>query len=276
MSKVREQMRERAWNAILSAAFFSVESAVILALAIVLFGLGYAPFDWWKDAYWLVFGALAEALYLGVTVTDPKAAQRAVDRMLSERYSPGTIKNPIARERLKRALEYHRLIGETATKHSGVMRQSIEATASEISDWIQQIYLLAKRMDGFEENEIINRDRRMVPQDLKNLRRRLEVEKDPGVRTELQEAIQTKETQLTNLRSLENNVKRADIQLDHTLSALGTVYAQMQLIDSKDLDSARAQRLQEDIRDEVMSLQDTISAIDEVQSYQGYALGEKR
>jgi hypothetical protein len=46
----------------------------------------------------------------------------------------------------------------------------------------------------------------------------------------------------------------------------------MQLIDSKDVDSARTQRLQDEIRDQVLTLQDTISAIDEVQSYhQGYA-----
>lgn len=263
----KNDLRGRALNAILSAAFFSVESAVIIALSIALFGLGYAPFDWWQSWFWLVFGALAEVLYLAVSVTDPKAAQNAVDRMLTDRFSPGDIRNPIARDRLKRALEYRRLIGEAATRHSGVMRTSIEQTADEVTDWIEQIYLLARRMDSFEENKIIGRDRRMVPQDLQNLRRRLEVEQDAGVRAELEDAIQTKETQLANLRSLENNVKRADIQLDHTLSALGTVYTQMQLIDSKDLDSARAQRLQEEIRDEVTSLQDTISAIDEVQTY---------
>jgi hypothetical protein len=274
MSKTKEDMRERAWQAILGQAFFSVESAVIIALSIVLFGLGYTPFGWWQAGFWLIFGVVAELLYLGVTVTDPKAAQRAVDAMLTDRYSPGDIKNPVARERLKRALEYRRLIGEAASKHSGAMRRSLDATSSEINAWIEQIYVLAKRMDSFEENEVINRDRRMVPQDLKNLRRRLETEDAASVRTELEEAIQTKETQLANLRNLENNVKRADIQLDHTLSALGTVYAQMQLIDAKDMDSARTQRLQDDIRDEVMSLQDTISAIDEVQSYhQGYAAG---
>jgi hypothetical protein len=122
---------------------------------------------------------------------------------------------------------------------------------------------------------VINRDRRMVPYDLQNLRRRLEVEQAPSVRTELEEAIQTKETQLANLRNLENSVKRADIQLDHTLSALGTVYAQVQLIDTKgEVDSSRTQRLQSEIQDEVTSLQDIISAIDEVQSYQGYSAGE--
>jgi hypothetical protein len=268
-------MRDHAWQTVLGTAFFSVESAVIIALAIALFGLGYQPFGWWQAGYWLIFGLVAEALYLGVTVTDPKAAQRAVDAMLSERFDPGDIRNPLARERLKRALEYRRLIEDAAQRHTGAMRTSIRATASEINAWIEQIYSLARRMDAFEENEVINRDRRMVPYDLQNLRRRLEVEQAPTVRTELEEAIQTKETQLTNLRNLENSVKRADIQLDHTLSALGTVYAQVQLIDTKgEVDSSRTQRLQSEIQDEVTSLQDIISAIDEVQSYQGYSAGE--
>jgi hypothetical protein len=275
MSKMKEQMRDRAWQTILGTAFFSVESAVIIALSIVLFGLGYQPFGWWQAGYWLIFGLVAEALYLGVTVSDPKAAQRAVDAMLSERFDPDDIRNPLARERLKRALEYRRLIEDAAQRHTGAMRTSIRATASEINAWIEQIYSLARRMDAFEENEVINRDRRMVPYDLQNLRRRLESEQAPTVRTELEEAIQTKETQLTNLRNLENSVKRADIQLDHTLSALGTVYAQVQLIDTKgEVDSSRTQRLQSEIQDEVASLQDIISAIDEVQSYQGYSAGK--
>jgi len=270
MSKMREEMRGRAWKTILGTAFFSVESAVIIALSIALFGLGFQPFEWWRAGYWLIFGLLAEALYLGVTMTDPQAAQRAVDTMLTERFDPDDIRNPLARERLKRALEYRRLIEEAARRHTGAMRTSIEATASEINTWIEQIYTLAQRMDTFEENEVINRDRRMVPYDLQNLRRRLEREQSPSVRTELEDAIQIKEAQLANLRSLENSVKRADIQLDHTLSALGTVYAQVQLIDTKgEVDSSRTQRLQSEIQDEVASLQDMISAIDEVQSYQG-------
>lgn len=113
----------------------------------------------------------------------------------------------------------------------------------------------------------------MVPHDLKDLQRRLARETDPAVRAELEEAIQTKETQLANLRTLENNIKRADIQLDHTLSALGTVYAQVQLIDARDVDSARTRRLQDEIREEVLSLADTIAAIDEVQNYHKAAHG---
>lgn len=274
MTQPQDELRGRAWQAILSNAFFSVESAVIVALAIALFGLGFQPFDWWQSAYWLLFGLLAEAVYIGATISDPKANERAVDAMLSARYDPDDIKNPAARERLKRALEYRALITEAAYRHSGPLRSQILATGSEINAWIEQIYTLAQRLDEFEENAVISRDRRLVPQDLKNLRRRLEAEPSAEMRAELEEAIQTKETQLANLTSLENNIKRADIQLDHTLSALGTVYAQVQLIGSKDVDSARTRRLQEDIREEVASLQDTISAIDEVQHYHRAAAGE--
>lgn len=272
MSKARENMRESAFRAILSAAFFSVESAVIIALSIMLFGFGFQPFDWWQPWFWLVFGALAEALYMVAAVTDPDAAADAVDRMLTRRFDLDAIQNPQTRDRLKRALEYERLIREAAQRQGGSMRSHIQDTAGEIGDWVEQIYNLAQRMDQYDANPVVRRDRRMAPYDLRTLRSRLEDETDPAVRAELEEAIQAKEAQIANLRSLENNIKRADIQLDHTLSSLGTVYAQVQLIDTKQVDSARTKRLHEEIRDEILSLEDTISAIDEVQSYQRYSV----
>ncbi|MCD4686341.1 MAG: hypothetical protein K8S97_10430 [Anaerolineae bacterium] len=271
MSKNREQLRERAWRAIFSAAFFNVESAVIIALSILLFGLGYQPFGWWQNAYWLIFGVLAEALYLGVTITDPNMAQQAVSNMLSERFEPDDIKNADARERLKRALEYHRLILESARRHAGTMRTHIETTAHELEPWIAQIYRLARYMDEYQENAVIRMDRRMVELDLKNLERRKNTEDDPRVVEELEDALQAKRIQFANLQTLDSQIKRADIQLDQTLSALGTVYAQVQLLGSREIDGGRAERLQDAIKEEVTSLEDTLAALDEVQSYQGTA-----
>lgn len=59
-------------------------------------------------------------------------------------------------------------------------------------------------------------------------------------------------------------MQRAELQLESTLSALGTVYSQTLLVGAKDIDSSRAKRLREDIADQVVSLEDLLTSMDEV------------
>ena len=73
--------------------------------------------------------------------------------------------------------------------------------------------------------------------------------------------------QLMSLEASARTIKRAEIHLESTLSALGTVYAQMSLLGTKDTGSTRGQRLSIEIKDEIDKLQDTIDAMDEVQFY---------
>ena len=78
------------------------------------------------------------------------------------------------------------------------------------------------------------------------------------------------ETQLNTLRALETKIRRADVQLDNTVAALGTIFTQIQLLDAKEVDGRRANRLREEIRDEVSALKDTIEALDDVQAESTY------
>src|SRR5579859_4194822 len=267
----RDQLQQRALTAMLTDAFFTWPSAILIAFSIIaffLFPLSAIPF--WQNWFWLVFGVVAEAIYLVTTLTDPVASQQAVSRMLSERFDPRQIRNQSARQRMQKALEYKRSIDEFVNKQSGALKVSLSQTASDINDWIGLIFRLAKAIDTFEANSIIDRDRRAVPSELENLKRRLAVETDPGVQAELQEAIDIRQRLLDNLQSIANTVKRTDIQLDNTLAQLSTVYAQMQLIDTREVDSGRSQRLRSEIKDEIASLSDTISAMDDVYQYRGY------
>jgi len=91
---------------------------------------------------------------------------------------------------------------------------------------------------------------------------------DTAVRADLENQVQQLEKQLNSLEATVNSIKRAEIQLDSTLTSLGTVFAQMSLLGTKDVDSSRAQRLRLEIQDEVANLQDTIDAMDEVQAQQ--------
>jgi predicted RNase H-like nuclease (RuvC/YqgF family) len=136
----------------------------------------------------------------------------------------------------------------------------------DINDWIAHMYELGEHIDAFEANQLVERDLRMVPQQIEKTKQRIELERDANVKRDLENQLRQLEQQNTNLQATVNSVKRAEIQLDSTLSSLGTVYAQMSLLGTKEVDSSKAQRLRLEIQDEVASLQDTIDAMGEVQS----------
>jgi hypothetical protein len=268
--RASEDIQQRALGAMLTDAFFTWPSAVNIAFSLIMFFLVPHLFAFWQPWFWIVFGVVAEAIYLVATLTDPVASQAAVSRMLMERFDPNDIKNLSARQGLQKALEYKRLIDAFAARQTGALKVSLSQTANEINDWIELIYRLARSIDTFEANSVIDRDRRAVPTELENLKRRLAAETDPDVQAELREAIEIRQRLLDNLQSIANSVKRTTIKLDSTVAQLSTVYAQMQLLDTKALDSGRAQRLRTEIQDEIASLSDTLNAMDDVYSYKGY------
>lgn len=258
--------RQRALGAIVSNALFRWESAVTIALTAILFLFVKEPFPWWQDWFWLVGGAIAEIALVASALTDPQAAQEAVAREFENQYDLRQIRNPVSRQRVERALEYRRNMLTLVGRHSGAMRVQLQQTVDDVNDWIQHMYELALHVDSFESNELVERDRRAVPQQLEKARLRLSREQDPAVRADLENQVNQLEQQQANLEATANSIKRAEIQLESTLSSLGTIYAQMSLLGTKDVDSARAQRLRLEIQDEVSSLQDTIEAMDEVQA----------
>lgn len=265
-----EELRSRAQRDIIKRAitnaFWSWESAVIIALTILVTALNLQPFLWWQQWFWIVAGVIAELVLIGVSITDPKVQREAVEQLFRERINPGEIKNLRSRERLDKALEYRARMEELAQSQEGALRLNLRAAADEMDKGIQLMYTLGKRLDAYLGNELLQRDKQTVPKALQALETRLEHERDPRVREELAQAVETKRAQQAHLEQLENTMKRADIQIDNMLAAMGTLYAQMQLIDARDLDSGRAQRLRQDVADQVLEMQDTIDAMDEVYS----------
>lgn len=260
------EVKQRAFGAILSNALMRWESIVTIALTAILFLFVKEPFPGWQDWFWLVGGAIAEGALVLSALTDPEANSQAVAREFEGKFEIGKIKSSVSRQRLQSALEYRRNMMTLAKRHEGAMRSSMTQTVSDINDWIGHMYDLALHIDAFDDNELVERDRRRVPEQIRNTEKRLELERDPRVRQDLEQQLKQLQQQRDNLDATVNSVKRAEIQLESTLSSLGTIYAQMSLLGTKEVDSARAQRLRLEIQDEVASLQDTISAMDEVQS----------
>ncbi|HUT17729.1 MAG TPA: hypothetical protein VM366_01115 [Anaerolineae bacterium] len=264
-----EELRDRAARALLSYAVFRWESAITLALTLVLSILARDPFGgalpFWRWWFWILLGVAAEALIIVTSIYDPAVRERVVAAMFREKFDPSEIGTPAYRQKIAKALEYREQMEFLLQRtRDGALRTHLEATVNDVSDWISNMFTLARRLDHYSRTTILKQDKDVIPRELQALGDRMKAEADPAVRVQLQRSIQQKRAQLEQIERLDNTMERAALQLDDTLSAMGTVYAQVQLIDAKDIDSGRAQRLQQDIANQMQSLNDVQQAMDEV------------
>jgi hypothetical protein len=266
---LRDELRERAARALLSYAIFRWESAIIVALTLILSVLVPDPFGGtlplWRWWFWVALGLVAEALIVVTSIHDPAVREQVVATVFREKFNPNQIRTQAYRQKVAKALEYREQM-EFLLQHTrdGALRVHVEATVNDVSDWISNMFALARRLDHYSRTTILKQDKDVIPQELEALGERIKVERDPAVRAQLQRSIEQKRAQLEQIERLDNTMERAALQLDDTLSAMGTVYAQVQLIDAKNIDSGRAQRLQQDIADQIHSLNDVQQAMDEV------------
>lgn len=260
-----EELRRRAMWAMWSYAFFRWESAVVIALVILLTFFLPQPFPWWQPWYWIAGGVVAELALIYSSFTDPEVGARVVAEMLRETFNPRRLQNPANQARVEKAFQYRAQIeAAIRAQRDSLLRDHLRQTAQGIDAWITGIYSLAERLDRYQNDAIIAQDMKTVPQSIAALQARLRNEDDPAVRAQLEATIRDKQAQLESLRSLENLMERADSQLEGTLSALGTVYAQIQYVGAKDIDSGQAQRLRQEIADRVAALQDLVNSVDDV------------
>jgi hypothetical protein len=254
---------------LISFAVFRWESAITLALTLTLSVLAPDPFRGalpiWRWWFWIVLGVLAESLIVVTSIYDPAVRERIVAEMFREKFNPGEIVSPSYRERLERALDYREQMEFLLQRtRDGALRTHLAATVNDVSDWIGNMFSLARRLDHYSRSSILKQDKDAIPEQIKALSQRLDTETDERMIAQLRQTIDQKRAQFEQLEQLDNMMERAELQLDDTLSAMGTVYAQMQFIGAKDIDSGRAQRLRADIADQVHSLSDIAQTMDEV------------
>ncbi|MFC1463453.1 MAG: hypothetical protein ACFLMY_01265 [Candidatus Brachytrichaceae bacterium NZ_4S206] len=266
-----DDLRQRTRGKLIQNAIFSLPSALIIAAGIVLVGLGVPipvlgqpPFNL-PPVLWL---AGLVPLWLGVVganVASRQAGEQAVSQALREEFDLNRIRNPSLRMNVKQAIAYRERIDKAVERFTdSAMQHRMQDVANQVEEWVRNIYALASRLDAFQNDEIIKKDLNDVPESIKRLKQRALQERDESIRRELDETISRRQAQYNNLLKLETAMDRADLQLENTLTALGTVYSQMLLLDAKDVDSGKAQRLRESITEQVNSLHDVLASMEEV------------
>ncbi len=265
-------------KAILLYSFFKPSNAILISSIIVfsgclaflvlpflgVFGLGALAAAGFLGVATLV---LAELAFLYFNLKDEKLHAKAVADMfkLQVHFEPKKIKNRELNDKVDKALEYWSLIDDAVDEvPDGVLHDRLENTNNEVTHWLQAVYNLAERVDKFQQNKIVKRDLESVPTAIDNYKRKLVEEDNPEVSRQLEKTIADKERQLQTLHNLENNMDKANYQLDSTISSLGTIYSQLLLVGSKDESGSKLNRLQEEISEEVYRLEDLTHAMDEV------------
>ncbi len=272
--KLSDKLERQARRAIFWHALMRWESATIIAFTMIISAflalLAAVPQQvvpiWWALVAFGI-GLVIEAIIFISSLTDQEENARVVARLLRTQYEPKRLRSVNLRNQLERALEYQGLIASSVGRtQEGVLRDRLLRATEPVDDWIEAIYRLAARLDVYEQNQVIRQDLRSVPLAIENFKKRLAAEDDPGVRETLSNTIADKERQLAQLSNLQNTMERAEYQLESTLAALGTVYAQLQTIDLKGSDKGRTERLREEITEQVTQLQDLDQAMEEVYS----------
>lgn len=127
------------------------------------------------------------------------------------------------------------------------------------------MYDLAYRLDEYRKQKAtLDKSNARAHERRQQLQLQLKTSQDPAVQRDIQANIDSLNRQIETNQVLQNTMERARLRLDNTVTAMSTIYSQTMLFGAKDIDSGRAQRLSQDIADEVNELGDILEAMNEV------------
>lgn len=142
-------------------------------------------------------------------------------------------------------------------------QERLERIQGQIEALTRAIETIAARISQLREDDVIRRDLQIVPKAIKELESRLAAETNEVTRRQLERTLANRRQQLEALEGLQTSIKQAEIQVESTLSQLGTIYSQL-LTGQSTSQVADYGRLAAGIDEEVELLQDRLDALREV------------
>ncbi|MEM7033845.1 MAG: hypothetical protein AAF629_30160, partial [Chloroflexota bacterium] len=262
---------DRVQRALIEHAFFRWESAVTIGLtAILTAGAGLLGFvdiiPPWIWPICLTLGLVGEGALVYSSLNDPETGEKVVAQLLKDEFHPERLHNKELQARLNQAFDYRSRIEAAIRKRPDTMlKETLNDTAAQIDEWLKHLYQLAQRLDQYQDDaDQLNQDYQQVSQRMKQLKKKLLGEGNQGVRQQIQTTLDSMERQLETIDRVRGTMTQAELQIDHTLSSLGTIYSQAMLFDAKGVNKKQASRLSEEITEEIHQLDDVLLAMDEV------------
>jgi len=219
--------------------------AVVAALAVTT---SYLPFLWWfAGVVALIWGAWLLRQLFG----ENNSQTTTGDQMSLDTYVEQT---------LAYKTQIDRLIKTTANSPNHV---HLEQLAVQLDTCTKAIKEMVQRLAGLRQDDLICHDLAAVPEAIAGLETRLANETNEAIATQLKHVLAARRNQLALLEHLQTTISQTELQLEHTLSVLGSIYSQI-LIGRATNEMADYGRLSADIDEEMNRLADQLEALSEV------------
>jgi hypothetical protein len=210
-----------------------------------------------------VFTLLSLLLY-GYTHRGGKADQIEAQERLALAAEREDADLPYADVR-RRVGQYRRAItGLVRARRGTAFEDRFSQIPEKLKRWEARVDRLVTRLRAYEADQVIQGDLAQVPGAIIALRAELAEEDDSDVRDQMADTLAGYEAHQAQLDLLTSLMRRTRLLLDDTLTAMGTVYSQLQLVEAMDVDSTRANRITAEIDDQVDGLSDLLSAMGDV------------
>jgi hypothetical protein len=184
----------------------------------------------------------------------------------------GRTTNQAIQTHLDKAHAYKVQIEEMARLTSNPNSQMrLRDLATQVEEWVESVEDLAQRVDHFQRNKLIRQDLESVPRSIAELKARLAQETNTDTQTELKRLLINRQNQMASLEHLQQMMSRAELQIESTVSSLGTIYSQL-LTGQSTNHVADYGRLSANVDEEVRILQDQLEALEEVKLGRSEAL----
>ncbi|MDM8519557.1 hypothetical protein QUF64_05870 [Anaerolineales bacterium HSG6] len=167
------------------------------------------------------------------------------------------------RQQLQQARGYQQQLEAMLKDGASTQSSHLETLPDQISHWTESIKLLAEQITRLKDDDLIRQDLKQVPKAITDLEKRIKKESDPVIKQQLQRTLDNRHTQQQALQALQSNIKRAEIQIESTISQMGTLYSQI-LTGQSSNQVADYSRLAADVDEEVTRLQEHLETLQDV------------
>jgi hypothetical protein len=255
-------MKNKLKSALIQQALLRWENAVLIALAILLTAFLPQPFDFWPVWGW---GVMALFGVIAITISNLSEAEvqsDAIDDVLYQEYSPLAIKTGTIRASFMKSLKYRRTIEQmVAQTPDGVIRTRLNDLAGKVNTWTEHIYKLARMLDDYQRDPMLQKDPTEIQTEITRLEATLKRSTNQDVTIETQNLIASKRKYLQTTAALKDKMHSADMQLEQSLDAMATVYTQLKLLETRDMESVNTQAIDHDIDEQVNRMGDLIDGL---------------